>query len=199
MYSSFKTHSVYIQHITYQLLQLFYNFNEKNRLTCGICVLFPHPVSPTTTKVWYFSKTYKMWLRLLKMGNFCLCACIVCDKCRLNTKFVDSTKAPSSLRSKKLDDVSGLMNLGLKSALITIYDVIQGCPKWHSSLRAKNARSLFWLSLQFFFSFSTFFLWIKTLKTHLWCTLWTWPHLLRPITGQESTIVIWWLFLQFFF
>lgn len=30
---------------------------------CGTCVLFPLPVSPTSTSVWYFSRRYKMWFR----------------------------------------------------------------------------------------------------------------------------------------
>ena len=32
-----------------------------SRRYCGICVDFPHPVSPTITTVWYLSTRYRMW------------------------------------------------------------------------------------------------------------------------------------------
>lgn len=38
--------------------------------TCGSCVDFPEPVSPTRTSVWNFSKRYRMWFLYWNMGSF---------------------------------------------------------------------------------------------------------------------------------
>eukprot|EP00968_Pinguiococcus_pyrenoidosus_P017739 scaffold1790_cov257-Pinguiococcus_pyrenoidosus.AAC.34 len=44
--------------------------SASSRMNCGICVVFPHPVSPLTMMTWFLFKALRSWSLELALGSF---------------------------------------------------------------------------------------------------------------------------------
>lgn len=85
-----------------------WRFKDK-KPTCGTCVDFPQPVSPTSTNVWYCSKQYNIWSRYLRIGRRSRCASIANEWCALKTNVVilSSTGWASRSEANESSSVNG--------------------------------------------------------------------------------------------